>query len=129
MNIKKIMLIIVAIIVVVSTTVIVFVVKNKKDNLFVLKYQINAGIPYKWEVEVEDPSIVSYEGSEVTEDENKNGIVGAPIHRDYKFKGLKEGITSINFKYVNIVNNRVEKIEKNRVKVDKNNNITLIIIE
>jgi predicted secreted protein len=53
-------------------------------------------------------------------------MVGATISTNYVFKGVKEGKTTITFKYVNIISNAVEKEEKVTVKVDKHKNISLV---
>lgn len=102
---------------------------TKKDNNKVLEitYKLNAGIPFKWEVEVEDESIVKYVKSYVLKDENeKKALVGAPVYTNYVFKGLKKGTTTITFKLVNFADNYTSKEEKYKVKVDKDNNISLI---
>lgn len=52
--------------------------------------------------------------------------MGAPVITNYVFKGLKEGRTVIIFKYVNFVNNIVDKTEEHEVIVDKVLNISLV---
>lgn len=99
--------------------------KKKNSKELELTYKISAGIPFKWEFEIEDLSIVSFVKSYVIKNENKGGIVGAPIYTNYVFKGLKEGETTITFKFVNI-NGIVSKEEKRLVKVDKDGNIIVI---
>ena len=56
-------------------------------------------------------------------------MVGAPIKRKYVFKGLKEGTTTIIFRYVSITDGKVSEEEINNIKVDKNKNISLILDE
>ena len=99
---------------------------NKKSSKELeITYKISAGIPFRWEFEIEDLSIVSFVKSYVIKNENKGGIVGAPIYTNYVFKGLKEGETTITFKFVNI-NGIVSKEEKHLIKVDKDGNIIVI---
>ena len=99
--------------------------KNPKE-LEIMK-DISAGIPYKWEVEIEDKEIVEYVKSYVVQDDNTDGKVGAKIYTNYVFKGLKEGSTNIVFKFVNFTNNIVDSEDKYPVHVDKDLNISLIV--
>ena len=126
MNKKKLIGIAIIIFLIISVLIIRIVSKNDSSKQLELTYDINAGIPFRWEVEVEDESIVKYVKNYVVEDENKGGLVGGKISRNYVFKGLKEGTTTITFKYVNFTENRVEKEEKHTVKVDKDLNISLV---
>lgn len=93
-----------------------------------LTYKTNGGVPYKWEYEIEDESIVGFvKTKDITSEEDKQ-LDGGPVYINYIFKGLKQGKTTITFKYVNIVDGSIEKEEKVTVKVDKNKNISLNII-
>ena len=97
---------------------------NKGAKTVELNYKSNGGVPYKWEYTIEDPSIVKLEETKVIDDQNKDGMVGAPITTSYIFKGLKEGTTTVTFKYVSVVDGSVDKEEKTTMKVDKNLSIT-----
>ena len=101
-------------------------IKEKNPKELELPYDINAGIPFRWEYEIEDPSIVEFVRSYQTRNDNTDGRVGGRIDTNYVFKGLKEGETTIIFKYVYFTENRVEMEDRNIVKVDKDLNITLI---
>ena len=108
-----------------------FVLKgNDKDNnskVLELTYEINAGIPFKWEYEIEDESIVKFVKSYVVKDENTGAKTGASVYTNYVFEGLKEGTTTITFKTVSITSEYPDSnIEKNIVKVDKDLNISLV---
>ena len=93
-----------------------------------LTYKTNGGVPYKWEYEIEDESIVGFvKTKDITPEEDKQ-LDGGPVYINYIFKGLKQGKTAITFKYVNIVDGSIEKEEKVTVKVDKNKNISLNVI-
>lgn len=93
-----------------------------------LTYKTNGGVPYKWEYKIEDESIVEFvETKDVTSEEDKK-LDGGPVYINYIFKGLKEGKTTITFKYVNITDNSIEKEDKVTVKVDKYKNISLVAI-
>ena len=84
-------------------------------------------IPFRWEYEIKDEDIVEFVRSYVVEDQNEKwALVGAPVITNYVFKGLKEGRTVIIFKYVNFVNNIVDKTEEHEVIVDKVLNISLV---
>ena len=100
--------------------------KKKKDNkkYLILNYEISAGIPFKWEVEIEDPTIVELEKKEVLKSKTKEPLCGGPVYTDYYFKGIKKGETYILFKFVSITNERDdEEIEKHHVIVDEELNI------
>ena len=119
--------IIVVSIIIVSGLILYFWLIPKKKNTkeLELTYKKNAGIPFKWEYEIEDSRVVSFVKSYVIKNENKGGIVGAPVYTNYVFKGLKEGETTIIFKFINM-NGIVSKEEKHLVKVDKDGNIMVI---
>ena len=125
---NKIVLIVIGVLVVFCTMFFVIKKGTKVDNpkQLELTYEINAGIPFRWEYEIEDESIVKFVKSYVVKDENTGGKVGAPVYTNYVFEGLKEGTTTITFKYVNFADNYVSGERKHIVKVDKDNNISLI---
>ena len=103
-----------------------FVVSKKSPKQLELTYEINAGIPFKWEYEIEDESIVKFVKSYVVKDENKGAIVGASVYTNYVFEGIKEGETTITFKLVNFTENTVSSEEKHYVKVDNEGKTTEI---
>lgn len=91
-----------------------------------LTYKTNGGVPYKWEYKIEDESIVEFVKTKDVTSESDKELTGGPVYINYIFKGLKEGKTTIIFKYINIIDNSIEKEEKVEVKVDKYKNISLI---
>ena len=91
-----------------------------------LTYKTNGGVPYKWEYEIEDETIVKLVKTENATPEKDKHLDGGPVYINYTFKGLKEGETTITFRYVSIVDNSIDKEEKVTVKVDKNKNISQI---
>ena len=91
-----------------------------------LTYKTNGGVPYKWEYKIEDESIVEFVKTKDVTSESDKKLTGGPVYINYIFKGLKEGKTTIIFKYINITDNSIEKEEKVEVKVDKYKNISLI---
>lgn len=105
---------------------VLIIINNKKPKNLELTYKINAGIPFKWEYSIEDETVVKLKKSYITKNENKGAIVGAPIYTKYIFEGLKEGKTTITFKYINITNELPPKEEKYFIKVDKNKNVELL---
>ncbi len=101
------------------------IIKNPKE--LELTYEINAGIPFKWEYVIEDESIVEFVKSYVVRDDNKGGKVGASVYTNYVFKGLKEGETTISFRTVSITGEYPPSDKTvHHVKVDKDLNISLI---
>lgn len=112
--------------IIILSAIILLLIINKKPKNLELTYSINAGIPFKWEVEIEDETVVKLKKSYVTKNENKGAIVGGKVYTKYIFEGLKEGKTAITFKYVNITNEMPPKEEKYNIKVDKNKNIILL---
>lgn len=91
-----------------------------------LTYEINAGIPFKWEHEIEDDSIVKFVKSYVVKDENTGGKVGASVYTNYVFESVKPGTTTIKFKFVNFADNYVSGERKHVITVDKDLNISLV---
>jgi len=122
---KYIIIVLFVFVIAISVIRVVFIKSKPKD--LKLTYEINAGIPFKWEYEIEDESIVGFVKSYVVRDDNKGGKVGASVYTDYVFKGLKEGTTTITFRTVSITGEYPDSnIEKNIVRVDKNLNVTLV---
>ena len=123
---KKIIVILsfILIIVLTGTTILISKTFNTSKKLE-LTYNTNAGVPYKWEYEIKDPTIVKFYKKYEIENENKNGLVGGKISTNYVFKGLKRGKTTITFKYIDIRTKEVEKEETINVRVDKFRNISL----
>ena len=126
MNKKVIIGLITGVIIIALAIVLLFVFKKNDPVNVELFYKTNGGVPYKWEYTIEDPSIVKLESSYVVEDQNNDGMVGAPIKTKYIFRGLKSGTTSVTFKYVSVVDGSVDKEEKNTLKVDKDLNVSLV---
>ena len=92
-----------------------------------LTYSTKGGVPYEWKYEIKDNSIVKLV-KKYTVDKEKGIIEGGNIDINYVFKGLKEGKTTIIFKYVSL-DGEVVKEEKQTVKVDKNKNISLVVVD
>ena len=130
---NKIILIIVSILIIifiaVFTTYKVLFSKNPKE--LALRYDISAGIPFKWEFEIEDESIVEFVRTKEVSNANKGGLVGGKIVTDYIFKGLKPGETTITFKFVNFSSqeDRVDSETKHTIIVDENLNISEKVIK
>lgn len=99
---------------------------DDKKGKVELVYKINAGIPFKWVYEIEDESIVKFEESYQIRNDNNDGRSGGAIETKYVFKGIKEGTTTITFKYISIDSKEVYEVYKHVVKVDAYNNATII---
>ena len=123
---KKIFIGLVTLLIILGVIIIINVKNNSNSKTLKLTYQTNGGVPYEWQYEIDNKDIVEFVKSYETDNQNKNGLVGAPININYIFKGLKEGTATITFKYVNITNGIPEKNIENTVKVDKNKNISLV---
>lgn len=93
-----------------------------------LTYKTNGGVPYKWEYKIEDESVVRCVETKDITSEDDNKLAGGPVYINYIFKGLKQGKTTITFKYVSIIDGSIEKEDKVTVKVDKFKNISLVAI-
>ena len=127
MNYK--VIIFVVIILIIAIFLVLFNNKTKEGNPkeLELTYEINAGIPFRWEYEIGDKSVVEFVKSYVVRDDNKGGKVGASVYTNYVFKGLREGETTITFKVVSITGEYEDTSHKvHRVKVDKDLNISLV---
>ena len=101
---------------------------QNNQNEFSLVYSQNAGIPYTWEYEIEDETILKAVDAYVVRDDNQDGRVGARVYKKYVFQGLKEGKTFLTFKFVNFTNNEVENAERYIVTVDKDLKTTYVNI-
>ena len=119
-------LIIGVIVVIVMGIILLFILKDNFSKTIELTYQTSKGIPYRWEYEIEDESIVKLEKSFV-DDKNKR-LKGGTIYEHYVFSGLKEGKTKIKFRYVEFTKNKIEKEEVINIKVDKFKNISMVVI-
>ena len=130
--------IIICIVIIIVVCISIFIIKhfNNKNNETIkhtdtkkgrleLVYSINAGIPFKWVYEIGDEDIVQFEESYQIRNDNTDGRSGGAIDTKYVFKGIKEGTTTITFKYMNIDGTLEEEII-HHVSVDKDNNVTLI---
>lgn len=126
---KKVMICISVILVVALLMVLKVIIPSISGNKELeLTYKSNGGVPYKWEYKIEDESIVKFvRTKDITSKENKK-LDGGPVYTNYIFKGLKQGKTTITFKYTDIVDGSVDKEEKLTVKVDKYKNISLKLI-
>lgn len=99
---------------------------SKKEDLYEITIKKTAGIPFKWEYEIEDEEVLQYVKAYVLRDDNeKNHTTGGNVYVNYCFKGLKEGKTKVTFKEVSIENENdiSEKLEYT-LKVDNNLKVT-----
>ena len=115
------------VILIIIIVVIIKIFISDSSKKIELTYKSNGGVPFKWEFVIEDESVVEFVKSYELSNDNKGAIAGGPIYTNYVFKGLKEGTTTVTFKYVSITDGRVEKEEVNTLHVDKNKNIAVVI--
>jgi len=75
----------------------------KAGEIFTATLDENPSTGYSWQYKVEDETIVGFDSDRVLLDESKNNdepvIVGAGSQHEWKFKGLKSGLTTITFEY------------------------------
>lgn len=129
---KKILIYLIPIILIIIFLIIILIAKSiKSSKELELTYEINAGIPYKWEYVIEDPNIVEFKKSYIVRDDNKGGLVGGKVVTNYVFVGKKEGITTVTFNFVRIdrEENEIESSETHNIKVDKDLNISLLALK
>lgn len=131
MNKKIIVICVFAVLFIVGFAVTTIIIKNyKSPKELELTYRKSAGIPFKWTYVIEDPTIIKCSRVYLLEDEKKSREKGAPIYNNYVFKGLKEGVTHVTFKFVSITDEDYEKSEEvHTIKVDKDLNISLVVEE
>lgn len=132
---KKLMLFLIPILLLIIGIIVIVIIMNIKNKdsskQLELTYDINAGIPFKWDFEIEDPNIVEFKKSYVIRDDNKGGLVGGKVVTNYVFVGKKEGVTTVTFNFVRIdrEENNIESSETHTIKVDKDLNISLVAID
>lgn len=126
---KKLVIILSIILVFIIVGIIILLNCGEKNKQLELTYTTNGGVPYKWEYEISDNSIIEFVKSYEIENQNKDGMVGAPISTNYVFKGLKKGKTTIIFRYISIIDGSISKEEIVNVKVDKNKNVSLLALK
>lgn len=100
--------------------------KKKKSNNLEIKYDINAGIPFRWEYEIEDNTICEFVESKSVGEKTKEPICGGNVETTYIFKGLKPGKTNIVFKLVNFADNYLVEENIYSIEVNKDNNVILL---
>ena len=102
-------------------------IKHSKE--LELIYKINAGIPFRWDFEVVDTSVVEFVKKEIVKDENVGAICGAPVYTKYMFRGLKKGKTNIIFKFVYFDDESVKIKDNYSITVDDDLNVTIVNVK
>ena len=127
---------IIALVAVIALFVIAWFIMNNKNNNGVesdkelsLVYSSNGGVPYTWEYEIDDETVLTKSNEYIVKDENRDGRVGAPVYTKYVFKGLKAGKTKLSFKYKSFVTGEVAKSEVFNVTVNKDLSIDYTMIQ
>ena len=100
--------------------------KNNSSKKIEISYDISSGIPFRWEYEIEDNTIVELIKKETKGEKTKEPICGGKLTIKYIFKGIKEGKTKIIFKLVNFADNYIDREEVYNISVDKNLNLKII---
>ncbi len=128
---KKIFILIGLALVVIIVGVVIFLKKGDSSSKEIeLTYKIASGIPFEWQYEIEDPSVVAFVRSyALPNDNNKKAISGGNVETNYVFKGLKKGKTTVTFKYVYLEDGSVDMEEKTTFLVDSDLNISILGID
>ena len=94
--------------------------KNNKnlDNKIIVS--TNGGVPFVWEYEIEDKTIVKVDKTESKE--LSPGVAGGKVEKYYYFKGIKKGKTTVTFKYNDIRDNSTSETKIYEIIVDDNLN-------
>lgn len=96
-------------------SLILYKYKNKE---YILK--TNGGVPFRWEYSIEDESVIELSKNYSKSKWKYRNMSGAPVEIHYVFKGKKAGTTTIKFRYVSIIDDKVSIEEVHKVQVDKN---------
>ena len=125
MSKKTMVNILVILIIVIGLVAFFFIFQNtkKESKNLELKFDTNAGVPYKWTIAIDNTEVVDLL-EEKTEESNDGEMVGGPVKVIYILKGLKEGETTVTFRYVDIRDESIAKEEIVKVKVDKDLKVT-----
>ena len=101
-------------------------IKRKNSKKLEIKYNINSGIPFKWEYEILDNDIVEFINKKTVGEKTKEPICGGSLTIYYYFKGIKKGNTVMKFRLINFADNYIEREEEYNISVDKNLNLKII---
>ena len=123
---KKTIIIIILLLVVFAVASFFLFWNNEYNKQIELTLKTNGGVPYKWEYEIEDESIVKYVKNYTLESDKD--IDGGVVLINYVFEGVKPGKTKLTFKYVNITNNEVDKEQVYNLKVNNKKGISLVAL-
>ena len=85
------------------------------DNEIVLN--TNGGVPYNWNYEISDSSIVIFD--DLKSIDKDPGVDGGVVELRYTFRGLREGKATIKFIYKSFVDNDVAEEKLYDVVVSK----------
>ena len=122
---KKLVLIIISIVIVLIGVVLV-ILKLTSSNTIEITRTESQGVPYNWECEIEDSTIVEYV-KKYDLDKNKKTKGGS--HRiNYVFKGIKKGTTKVIFKKVDYYSGEIVSEEEITLKVNVRKDISLVVI-
>lgn len=114
---KKIIILIIIIFILILLLGLFFLLLNSKVKEFEIVQKTNGGVPYNWEYKIKNNDLIEFK--KLIVDENKNDIVGGKITKHYVFKALKEGTTTITFKYVGLDKTVIER-KVYDIVIDKN---------
>ena len=96
----------------------------EREKTFEITQTKNSGVEYKWTYKIEDESIVKL-NKETEKAESDEIIDGGIVDVIYTFEALKEGETTIDFKYISFDGKDLTDEVKYKVTIDKNMDITI----
>ena len=102
----------------VGAGVVVGILCRKNSREFEIVQKTNGGVSLQWECIVEDTSIVEFVEKESEIPESDKDLDGGRVYEHFKFKTLKEGVTTITFNYNSVGHDGVAETKKYKVVVD-----------
>ena len=122
---KKVLLIIVGIVLVVLIGIVLLIVFNTPNQIEITREETR-GVPYKWEFEIDDDSIVKFVKSYSLDKNMKTK--GGTENINYVFKGLKKGTTKVIFRKVDLHSGEIVSEDTINFRVDARKHISLLAI-
>ena len=122
---KKMVLIIIGIVLIIVGIIVLLIVFNTPNEIEITRNETR-GIPYKYEYEIEDESIVKLVKSYNLDKDDKRK--GGTDRINYVFTGLKKGTTKVIFKKIDLYSGEIATQETITFKVDARKNISLLAV-
>lgn len=115
-----IILLVIAIVIIVVIGAIVILNKANSDNQ-TITVTTNGGVPYSWEYDLSDNTVISIEQSSKSLNKNEGGTINVY----FKVIPKKEGSTTLTLNYKNIQDKTIEETKKYDITVNKDLKVTI----